>query len=104
MVASTTDKSAERWLPIFPGEEPNVEQIKEWFKEATPLVHTRGYDYDIRGETPPALLPFTIVQSVDGMAELTATEAGGAAAAMKHNMSRSRNTDQEEEQNGRRSQ
>ena len=81
----STSKSSDEWLPTFPGEHPTVSQIEGFFKKAIPLVTVRGYDYDVRGDTPPNLLSFQSVHDLTGLTELNAADAGGMAAAMKHN-------------------
>ena len=83
---NTSSKSQDFWLPQWPCEEPTAQQLEEYFKAATPLVTSRGYDYDVRGEMPPSLLHLSQLHNMSGMTELSATEAGGEAAAQKHNM------------------
>ena len=84
-VSDSTSKSTDDWLPTFPGEHPTVSQIESYFKKATPLVTVRGFDYDIRGDTPPHLLPYKVLNDTTGLTELSEDEAGSKFAAMKHN-------------------
>ena len=89
LIASTDNsfvKTQDDWLPTWPCEEPTAQQLEEYFKIATPLVTSRGHDYDVRGELPPSLLHLSQLHHMDGMTELSATQAGGIAAAQKHNM------------------
>ena len=62
-----------------------MSQIEGYYKRAIPLVTARGFDYDIRGDTPPHLLAYKSLHDITGLAEVTEDEAGGKLAAMKHN-------------------
>ena len=76
---------SDAWLPQWPAEELTAQQLEEFFKQAEPLVASRGYDYDVRGETRPDLLRFERLHDLDGLTELTEAEAGSKLAMQKHN-------------------
>ena len=62
---NTSSKSQDFWLPQWPCEEPTAQQLEEYFKAATPLVTSRGYDYDVRGEMPPSLLHLSLLNHLE---------------------------------------
>ena len=76
---------SDAWLPQWPAEELTAQQVEEYFKQAEPLVTSRGFDYDVRGETRPDLLRFERLNDLDGLTELTESEAGSKMAMQKHN-------------------
>ena len=76
---------SDAWLPVWPAEELTPQQLEEFFKQADPLITARGFDYDVRGETRPDLMRFERLHDMDGLSELTESEAGGKLQMQKHN-------------------
>ena len=85
MGGSTDSSKQDNWLPQFPSEEPTAQQMHEWLKQAKPLLVSRGYDHDVRGETRPEHMKFDNLHDMDGLTTLTSDEAGGKMAMQKHN-------------------
>ena len=85
MGGSTDSSKQDNWLPQFPNEEPTAQQMHEWLKQARPLLASRGYGHDVRGETRPEHMKFDSLHDMDGLTTLTSDEAGGKMAMQKHN-------------------
>ena len=86
---SSAIKSSEDFLPAWPSEEAPAQMIEEYFRMAEPLVTLKGYDYDVRGETPPQLLKYDKLIDTTGITELTPASDATPTVKMqiqKHNL------------------
>ena len=82
-------KSSDDWLPVWPSEEAPVQFVEEYFRKATPLITMKGFDFDLRGETPPSLLKYDALIDVRGLTEMTPAADASLATKMsiqKHNL------------------
>ena len=84
-VSNDTSGKSDNWLPEWPSEVLSAQQLEEYFKKADPLVVSRGYDYDLRGECRPDLMRFNRLHDTTGLTQLTESQAGGLLAMQKHN-------------------
>ena len=63
--------------------------VEEYFRKATPLITLKGFDFDLRGETPPSLLKYESLTDVRGLTEMTPAADATVATKMsiqKHNL------------------
>ena len=72
-------------LPVFPTEEPNVDEVINYLDASEPLVNAT-HSFELRGKTPPALLHLDVTDDMTGFTLITGTEAL-TATGMKHNFS-----------------
>ena len=84
-----SSKSADDWLPVWPSEEAPAQFVEEYFRKATPLITLKGFDFDVRGETPPSMLKYDNLTDVRGLTEMTPAADATVSqqiAIQKHNL------------------
>ena len=66
-VGSASSGNGSVRLPVFPTEEPTVEEVITYLDASEPLVNA-VHSFELRGKTPPVLLSLEVSEDMTGFA------------------------------------